>query len=252
MRERDIERAYQTRWSARSAQEALLADRASQVLNGVDLDSHVWMVAVAVPKQPRPAHLGRVSRETVTEILLKLHQSSPHLNQRSGALVNVNPRAGLRRWRATGSSHGVDNAIVTEVFDDGGIAFVVAGHPPRDVENHAHVHIMTVQHFVANAMWLTRLVAEHLHVDSAYDLLIRIETNLPGPIMLRGFDSHGFLIDEDQLAPIHRFIPVAATFEPLGSSQDTLEALREVATDVVNQGGIAHIGPTYIKSPDSE
>lgn len=164
----------------------------------------------------------------------------------------MNPRAGLRRWRAAGSSHGVDGAIIAEVFDDGGVVFAVVGHPPRDVESPSHVHMMMVQNFVGNAMWLARLVSEQLHVDSAYDLLIRVETNLPDPIMLRGFDSHGFLLDEEQLAPIHRFIPVAATFEARGSSHDTLLSLREVATDVVNQGGIAHIGPTYIKSPPSE
>ena len=252
MRERDIERAYQSRWSARAAQETLLTDRASQLLDAVDLNSHVWMVAVAIPKQPRAAHLGRVSRESATEILLKLMQASPHLVQRGGSTVNVNPRAGLRRWRASGRSHGADDSIIAEIFDDGGVVFAAAGHPPQDVENRSHVHMMTVQNFVANALWLARLVSEQLHVDSTYDLLISVETRLPDPIMLRGFDNFGFLIDEDELAPIHRFVPVATTFEPRGSTHDTLTALREIATDVVNQGGIAHIGTTYITEPNSE
>lgn len=252
MRERDIERAYQARWAGRHAQDALLAERADHLLGGLDLEARTWMVAVAVPKQPRPTHLRRMPRQTATDILLKLMRSSPHLVDRRQVDVNVNPRAGLRRWRTSGGS-GTSRPVVVELFDDGGVAFAVAGRPPRDDQgNPADIHMMLVQHFVANAMWLTRLAAEHLHIDSAYDLVVRVETNLPEPFVFRGYDGYGIPLDDDLLTPMRRFSPVTATIEPLGSIAEARRALHELALDVINQSGLDELGETYIRPLDAD
>lgn len=215
---------------------------------GLDLDNHTWMVAAAAPKQPRPAHLGRMPRQAATDILLSLMRASPHLTQRDQVDVNVNPRAGLRRWRATNSGSGTKRTLLVELFDDGSISFAVAGRPPRDDQgNPADIHMMIVQQFVANTMWLTRLAANHLHMDSAYDLVIRVETNLPEPFVFRGFDGFGMPFDDDLLTPIRSFSPVTATIEPLGSSDVHRRALHELALDVINQSGLDELGETFIR-----
>lgn len=253
MRERDIERAYQARWAGRRTQEALLASHADHLVDSLDLDTRTWMIAVAVPKQPRPTHLGRMPRQTATDILLKLMGSSPHLTERRPVDVNVNPRAGLRRWRTTSSGYGTERTLAAELFDDGGVSFAVAGRPPRDDQgNPADIHMMFVQQFVANAMWLTRLAADHLHMDTAYDLVVRVETNLPEPFVFRGYDEYGMPFDDDVLTPIRRFSPVTATIEPLASTAETRRALHELALDVINQSGLDELGDTYIRPLEAE
>lgn len=248
MRERDLERAYQARFRERSLLGTALEERLHQAEDRLDATSRIWMVATAVPLQGRPAHLGRIPREAAREMLTQFKKGNPFSEQRLYMPgFSENPRAGLRRWTSTDKSVGAGISGLVEIHDDGGISLAThrPASPASDLLDN-HLHIKTVQDFAADVIWLTRVASSHLGIDSAYALRITLLTDLR-PLYIRAWDPYGFAVDLDLVTPINRFIPVDATVDPTTPMSALLELVRDVATDLVNQGGISDIGSRYIR-----
>jgi hypothetical protein len=247
MRERDLEQAYRRRFSARDDFGLMIEERARQVVDGLNTDERVWLVGTAVPSSPRPAHLPRVSRDEARDILMAYMPGTPFSNDDTGTqYINVNPRAGLRRWRFFDEANGQIKKVV-EVHDDGGLTFAQVIEATRSSTfGRSDLHPRQVQQFIGNFVWLNVLAARALQVDVSYVLRFTIEWQFPGPVHIRRFQD-GYLTDATDADAIHRFIPVEVSIEPGQPDDALLQVVRDAATDVMNQGGIWDIGTTYLK-----
>lgn len=247
MREQELERAYRRRFTARDDFDTRVQRRTTQVVDGLDTAQHVWMVGTAVPTSPRPTHLPRVSRDAAQQAVMKYMRGTPFSTSESGTgRLNVNPRAGHRRWRFEDRVKTQTHKVI-EVHDDGGVTFaqaIVAGASSEFLP--FELHPKQVQDFIANFVWLSVVTARSLQVDNSYSLRITIETD-SGPVYIRQFDDYGFLVDASQGTPIHKFIPIEVSLEPSQTNESLLRIVRDVATDVVNQAGHSDIGTAYLR-----
>lgn len=101
--------------------------------------------------------------------------------------------------------------------------------------------------FASNLIALLIRAAAALRLDSSYAVRITMFTELPDAIYIRSIDRHGHPVPLEQLAAIPQFIPVDGAVDPTAGDEAVLDALRDIATDLVNQGGIAGIGSTHIR-----
>ena len=71
---------------------------------------------------------------------------------------------------------------------------------------------------------------------------------MPDPIYVRTFEQFtSFAVNVDDLDPIPLFLDVDAIIDPSTSNEGLLESVRQLATDLVSQGGVASIGSDFIK-----
>ena len=248
MRERDLEQAYLRRFTARDDFRHAIGERTRQVVEGLDTGERLWMVGTAMPMSPRPSHLPRIDRDDARDIILSYARGTPFSVGQSGTVyVDGNPRAGLRRWRFVDR---VQNQVakVIEIHDDGGVTFAqaVVSRPESDLFAN-DVHPKQLQEFIGNFVWLSVVVARALQVDNSYSIRFTIESALDEPTYIRRYDE-GFLVDRTETTPIHRFVPIGVSIEPGMSDESLLQVVRDLATDVLNQGGSSDLGTTFIKA----
>lgn len=255
MSERQLEQGYRTRFDQREGVDAELDKRLEQLGRGLDLNERVWFTAAAIPLVPRPSQLGRVGREVARCILTESITENPYIaapGMRSGSL-SVNPQAGHRRWRAVDMGYRGALQGIVEIHDDGGVSLATLNrNSPSSGFEESHVHVGHVQIFVGELGHLIDATARALAPDTAYAIRVKLSagpsyaTGNPKPIYIRTFDPHGsFARDLSELTPIHQFIAVDAVLEP--GTRSALSVVREIATDIINQGGAAEAGDTYLR-----
>ncbi|KRF25355.1 helix-turn-helix domain-containing protein [Phycicoccus sp. Soil803] len=250
MREREIERAYRARFDSYAGLDATLDERIEQLRQVVSGPDRVWMIGSAVPLQPRPLHQGRVERNVIVDLLTTYETGSPYSAERpSAGSFSINPRRGLRRWRAYEALAGRAERVI-EVHDDGGVGIADYNWASggRDGFKNNHIGMSEVLLFASNLVSLLVATARALQLDSGYVLRLTMFTDSPDAIYVRSLDRQGRPVPLDQLAPIPRFIPVDGAIEPTSGDEAILSALREIATDLVNQGGILDIGTRDIRA----
>lgn len=262
MSERMLEQAYRTRFNAQRERDTGLADLIEQALGlrgpHEPLDE-LWIAAVGRPTNPG-AHIQRLERSRVAALFtsaLDLARTWVQLQVHPLEWLDYsNPRPGLRRWVARFGREGAATRwrdAQAQILDNGTVTLVAAmggGRGGATTEfGPSEVGSDRVETFIANFMALVGETAKELGLP-AYEVRIEFGPHPDGPIVLRIPDRHlsGHYLDEEYSAPIHHFAPIEATIDAAASAESVLDQLRELALDVVNQGGVQYLHS--IEAPD--
>jgi len=251
MTERMLESAYRARFNARHERENELREILGHAL-GPDHGAELWIGAIARPAGD-VAYVKRLEREQVQAILdgaLKLADAWVRLKVHPLEwLDRSNPRPGLRRWVARFGRTSETTRwreAQAQIFDSGTVVLTAAmggGRGGADTFFGPHeVGSDRVETFIADFTALVRLTAIELGL-SAYEMIIDFRRPSDSPIMLRIPDSHlgGYYLDPEYSSPIHHFVPVEAIVNAATRPELLLDHLREIALDVVNQGGVRYL-----------
>jgi hypothetical protein len=248
MSERDIEQAYRARFEDRRVKDTALSELTNRLLAGIPREGRVWLTAAAVPINPRPAHLGRISREIGQDIFQDLRMSSPFLspgNEHHFGYLNPNPRPGLRKWRANMAWSG-DTRGAAEVHDRGAAALAWAPRPGDEMDAGQDIHIMDAHHFPVYVVQFLSSALDRLQISGGYIVQLMMHgADDSLPLYIRTFE-YNHLIDKEGLTAIHGFAPVDSFFSG-GSSRDLQEAVHSMALDVLNQAAIGETDTKYLR-----
>lgn len=252
MNERILEAAYRARFEAKRSATASLNDLMAAAVEGRSFTDRAWMVAVAraVNQAPRVARPDRSSATKIFDqaLLTSSRWATKHVHPLDW-LDRSNPRPGLRRWlarfgRATESA--MWREAWAEVLDDGGVVLASAmgaGRAGADTTMEPHeVPSDRAEAFVADFMallWATSQTSG----PGRYDVQIEVRWEGPDPVIMRIPDRTlgGYYLDEEHSVPIRRFVPVRTVVDTSVSEEAFVDHLRELALDVVNQGGAQHL-----------
>lgn len=141
---------------------------------------------------------------------------------------------------------GLKSTGWAEVLDDGGVVLASAmgaGRAGADTTMEPHeVRSDRAEAFVADFMallWATSQTSG----PGRYDVQIEVRWEGPDPVIMRIPDRTlgGYYLDEEYSVPIRRFVPVRTVVDTSVSEEAFVDHLRELALDVVNQGGAQHL-----------
>jgi hypothetical protein len=252
MNERMLEAAYRARFEAKRSATASLNDLMAAAVEGHAFPERAWMLAVARPVNQAP-RIARPDRSSAAKIfdqayLISSRWATRHVHPLDW-LDRSNPRPGLRRWLARfsrTSESAMWREAWAEVLDDGGVVLASAmgaGRAGANTMMEPHeVPSDRVETFVADFMallWATSQASGPGH----YDVQIEVRWDGPDPVIMRIPDTHlgGYYLDEEHSVPIRRFVPVRTVVDTSASEEAFVDHLREVALDVVNQGGVQYL-----------
>jgi hypothetical protein len=252
MNERMLEAAYRARFETQRSATASLNELMATAVEGRSFTDRAWMMAVARPVNRAP-RLARPDRTSAARIFDQAFRTSTrwttmHVHPLDW-LDRSNPRPGLRRWLARfgrASESTMWREAWAEVLDDGGVVIgsaMGAGRAGANTTMEPHeVPSDRAETFVADFMALLLAAAETSGAGH-YDVQIEIRWDGTDPTVMRIPDSHlgGYYLDEEHSVPIRRFVPVRAVVDTSASEEAFLDQLRELALDVVNQGGVQYL-----------
>lgn len=243
--EPELAEVYRLRFARRSAAQQETDSLYERTYDAGRRRGVAWFVGVARPAQ-EPWRQPRRRRDEVRTLIeaAKVGVDTTS-NLYIGALddVNLDARPAMRGWTAPPSRpQGQRQASVT-VLDDGSVALAAsaggqrAGHdgeqlPPTEMESRA------LESYVVDLFSLIEEVGRAAGITE-YDVKIGVEANSDDVLKMWSLSS-GYLFDTG--ATIERVTPVRATV----SLKEPLRAqLRDVALDLVNQGGVSilHVVP---------
>jgi hypothetical protein len=249
MRERHLESLYRARLDERTRSQLALADLYSEFADGRDSQSRAWLVAVARPRVPL---LGRrMSREQARDIIAKASELALVFAGRGGihpleSVDRFNPRIGLRRWIApnTATADGTQwKESWVSVYDDGTVSVASAAGAHRAGSQAFlpgnRIRSSHLECCVADLMSLARHASAALGTGD-YEARIGIEWTGNAPLIIETIDNQGLAYDSTS-TPIPRYTPVTTSFRNDVNSAAYLDQVLELATDVVNQGGVQHL-----------
>jgi hypothetical protein len=253
MRERQIEAMYRGRLDERrNAHEALNSlyneIAAGRQDAGRQAAERAWMIGVARPRVPSPVHT-RMTRGEATKILsacesLTLSYADNRGPHPLASVSLINPRPGLRRWVAPPAitESGRWKEAWVSVHDDGSVtlASAIGGLPERDGRAPEWViDSARAERFVADLMALLRSSSDH-HRLGDYEVRIGIKWEGLEPLVIQTVDQGGFPYSDGSV-PVVRYIPVTVSVRTDVDDFAFLEQVRDLATDVINQGGIQNV-----------
>lgn len=251
MTERELEAAYRARFNERRYSEEALDALYSETSTGRDIENRAWLVAVARPRLPQ---IGiRLSRDDARSVFQKAEHLAPHYagTQNIHPLVTVeslNPRPGLRRWvapyRARNNGQPEWDEAWFSIHNDGAVtlACAVGGHrgdtgellPGHEVQSRG------IEAAIGDFMAVVRATAEASQIGE-YELRAGIQFAGTGePLRIITTDGSGWLY-RDVSTPLHHFSPVELTFDARSEHRAYYQTVYELATDLINQGGVLHL-----------
>jgi len=257
MKERQIEATYFARFEERRFGSEALDGLYDDVLAGRDIDERAWLIAVARPRLSDPVR-QRMQRDQARQLL---GQAPPWALTFAGRgcihpLENVdllNPRPGLRRWvapnTATSESQRWREAWMS-VHDDGSVTLATAIGGHRGSEGTLpgnRISSSSVEGAVADLMGLLRVMADQ-HGGGDYQVRIGIEWAGAERLVMETVDTFGGRFDGGSI-PLARVTPVRSTVRTDVDSFEFVHQVRDLALDLVNQGGIENL--TQITKPQT-
>lgn len=251
MREREIAAMYRTRFEERRASAAALLELYDEGAAGRDSTERAWLIGVARPRVLSPLRT-RLTRDEARELLMlggrRALTIAPRGRRGRHLLEFVdmtNPRAGLRRWTAPNeaTSEGMRWAESwASVHDDGSVtvATAVGGQRTGDGNLPGHrVEAATLECSVADLLGLVwELSRERSSGD--YEIHVGIEWGGPEPLLIQTTNQFGTTYDDGSV-PLARFTPIRTTVQTDVNLAAYRNQVRDVALDVINQGGIQHV-----------
>jgi len=162
----------------------------------------------------------------------------------SNPIASEQLRPGLRSWVGRTSNRQQRYTV----HADGSVTFTLQIGPVREPFQGTDSPVRTnqamsqhVEGWLAAAAALLAAHAERLGVSGGYMTRCGLIAP-PGPITLRVFEGSGdWLLDEEYMTPIHRFVPVDADLDPTTERAEFRSAVAGVALDVINQGGARNL-----------
>jgi hypothetical protein len=253
MRERDIEAMYRARFDERRASTAALLELYDEAAAGRDTTQRAWLVGVARPRVLSPlrprmtrdearGHFQRGANRALT--IAARGQIGRHLIE---FIDMANPRAGLRRWTAP-SIAPADTASWADswasVHDDGSVSVATAVGGQRwryddGVYRGNRIEEATLECCVADLLALVWQVSRE-RASGDYEVQLGVEFSGPGRLIIQTSDQFGMTYDHESV-PLARFTPVRATLRTDVDFVTFHEQCRDLALDVVNQGGVQHL-----------
>lgn len=243
MTERDLERAYREQFTGRERTEQSLAERFTAASTATGRE-RVRFVGVMVPHLPASAG-RRLTREDAGQIfngatgmwmMREMWELLFHTYLPKGA-----PHPGLRRWTST-SGRINELAYTATVHSDGTVTLTLDLDSPEAPQDVSAVEIeAAVVVFAA----LSSSAARHLGVSGHGEVkasLVWHEASKGGVwVMPQLHPMEHQRTRRDQVTPVATFEPLTATL-PLDASRDeTLHAVRELAIDLLNAGGVTRL-----------
>jgi hypothetical protein len=249
MKERHLESLYRARLDERLRSQGALADLYDELAAGRDTANRAWLIAVARPRVPLIGR--RMSRDQAREIVSKGAELALVFAGQGGihpleSVDRFNPRTGLRRWIAanTGTAdHARWKESWVSVHDDGSVTVASsAGGHRASSEDYLPGHNISSSHLeccVADLMGLLRQTSASLGTAD-YEARIGIEWAGDEPLIIQTIDTNGYPYDLGS-TPIPRYTPVTSSIRNDVDSASFLDQVRELATDVINQGGVQNL-----------
>jgi Putative DNA-binding domain len=254
MLEWEVDQAYRLRHERRRRAEQELAKIYAHTASYAHADprasARVWLVGVARPAADQPAIA--VSRQDARD---RLKRASEYAIQHAGTDCvhpldcgnTFNPRVGLRRWvaamnRGDGRTDAFREAWA-ELHHDGTVPLAAAmgGGPGSAADERlgpGEVDARRAEAFVADLFELIRSSSDL--VPGEFELRIGLEsaTEDARRFLTRFWDGR---YDRDGAREIHRFISVDVTVATDVSIEAVHEQVKEVALDVLSQGGLQNL-----------
>jgi len=246
MKERQIEAMYRARFDERRNAHEALDNLYSEVTAGRPIGERAWLIGVARPRVPVVAR-ERMSREAARSIFQAIRQRANRYTtggwrQPLDDLDVHNPRPGLRRWIAPPDPNliGSWQEMWASIHDDGSVAVATAigGHRTDSDKNASGNEIRTdlVELCAIGLMTLLRMASEHYGTDD-YDLKVGIEWAGDEPLALTPPAAECRWTPTG--LPVARYTPVLASARPGAPEPEFLAQIRDLATDLINQGGLS-------------
>ena len=257
MKERQIEATYFARFEERRFGSEALDGLYDDVLAGRDIDERAWLIAVARPRLSDPVRL-RMQRDQARQLL----GQAPHWALTFAGrgcihpLENVdllNPRPGLRRWVAPNTATSENQRwreAWMSVHDDGSVTLATAIGGHRGSEGTLpgnRISSSSVEGAVADLMGLLRVMADQ-HGAGDYQVRIGIEWAGADRLVMETVGTFGGRFDVGSI-PLARVTPVRSTVRTDVDSFEFVHQVRDLALDLVNQGGIENL--TQIIKPQT-
>lgn len=261
MDERMLEAAYRTRFEGHKARDTTLNQLVELGLDGRDITQRAWMVAVGRSSNPSRTRRRLERSEAAATFDTAYSKSSgwiTHHVQPLDWLDRSNPRPGLRSWKARFSRDSDSTRwreAEAEIGDDGSIllASAMGGGRSGAVSSFNANEIPTdrAETFLSDFFALLRCSADLTGVR-VFDIEVDVRWDGPDPMMFRIPDRTvgDYYLDPEYSMPIHRFRPVRVVVDASTAEAVFNDQLREVALDVVNQGGAQFLHS--IKDPASQ
>lgn len=244
MRERQVEAMYRARFDERRNAYEALHSLYDEVAIARGESARVWMIGVARPRVPAVlAH--RLTREDARNVLAPIGQTSERYTAGSwlGSFEGIdvyNPRPGLRRWIAP-SLHDMARGWLEAwagVHDNGSVtlAAAIGGHR-TDTNEYAKGHevrLELMELFAADLMTLVRAMAVY-RGTADYELKVGLDWSGQELIIHQAPDrfSRTRSIKMQHAA----FNAITTSVQPEVDDNAFLLQIRDLATDLVNQGG---------------
>ncbi|ERH15237.1 divergent AAA domain protein [Actinomyces graevenitzii F0530] len=259
MSDREIERSFRERFQRRDDDEQQLQHLYEQTGRSIDLTSGVCLSIVAIPREPSHDVTPLPEKEVVRFInppickeLVSAPSSGPLISWDCGQVSK-----GLRQWRIRSVNN--DRFVYRKfLLDDGSIACIyklgaiedkkeAAAYFPVGRPNHClSIHIETA---IVNFISLLRSYAIERHINGGYRIRVGLIGNPENPIFIRIGGGSCLLSDINYADRIDSFQPLMTELDPLAPITDILPIVNELATDIINQGGVRYL--KIIANPDN-
>lgn len=255
MREREISTQYRLRFEAARHATEVLDKLYAEAAAGHDTKQRAWLIAVAHPRVT-PTPVDRWSREDAKIVYDEAGHLSlsyaPNLTsfRPLGFVAGSGLRSGLRRWIAQHSTPPLGDARVfgtsVSVHFDGSVtvAATVSAHKATnrsadEFDGGWKILSPVVEGCVADLMALIRAAGERMGAVD-YEIRIGIEWESEDPMVFL-YKEGRIDIDTDIGLAVYHYAPVEATVEVRDDDGGYLQQVREVAGDVISQGGFTDL-----------
>ncbi len=252
MKERQIEALYRARFeerrNAREDLDQLYIEAAGRKYGS----TRAWAIAAARPRLPVVAR-ERLLREEARNIFIAVENESSRIvrsgERRWPGLAQLwsdsSPRPGLRRWIVgpLARTHGGwgdawatvhDNGSVTLAWVVGGARYSNEGNVPAE---DGLVWAEYLETFIADFVSLIRLTAD-ARGAADYDLTVGLEIEAAAAdLELVQHSSNGY--SEIRPGPPGDFTRIHSRLDPYPGDPGVLQQALDLATDLINQGGLA-------------
>ena len=241
MTERQLEQAYSDRFGKVRRREEILLDLVAQCGAYSSVSEHPVLVAVAVPRRPRPGWASELTEEEARFLFASASRfESPPFPADLPRQMLPNgrrTRVGLRRWV---DQYDDDRS---EIHHDGSVACAFKLGPWRaepEVNAAANEVASTdIEALACEFVMLMHDVGRKLSIDS-YDVRVEIRWRYPEPVAIRAphpmLSRHFVAAERDKV--VHRFVPVVLTVTVSPDAGVRVSDASQIATDLLAQGGL--------------
>lgn len=250
--ESQIAAAYRRRFEWTDNAAAALQQLYSDAVGTVDITERAWLVAAARPANAARLDHTMTSSEASYLITEAATLSRTLLNTKDQALagrgplawVSHPPRPGLRRWHFLNYKTSLEGqewrGASISLHHNGSVTLTAAmgGTPTGRDEGEPVSCVRASRAEVAIADFLATL-SRLTTTATRYDIIVGIEWDGPDPIVMTAIDTLGYPYDGTS-TPLRRYHPVTMTLD-IGDPATLAGAAVDLATDVINQGGIASL-----------